>query len=236
VPGFDGFEAVAFAGDDVYLVIESETDTEAMRGYLVKGTVAGTQPELQITLDLEHLVEIPGQTEWENMSYESLFVVGDQVVTVYEANGDEANGGVMVNEEPQAWVFNQNLEQVGSTPFAAVDYRLTDATALDENDQFWAINYFFPGEDFLNADVDPIADEYGKGPTHSQFPQVERLIELQYTETGITVVDVAPIQLELLGEDARNLEGIARLDDRGLLVATDEFPQTILGFVPFSAE
>jgi hypothetical protein len=236
VPGFDGFEAVTFADDDVYMVIESETDTEAMRGYLVKGSVEGTQPGLQITLDLENLVEIPGQTEWENMSYESLFVDGDQVVVVYEANGDEANGGVVVNQNPRAMVFNQNLEPVGEIGFAPVDYRLTDVTNLDDNGQFWAINYFFPGEDFLNADDDPIADEYGKGPTHSQFPQIERLIALQHRETGITLVDVAPIQLELLGEDARNLEGIARLDDLGLLVATDQYPETILGFVSFPAE
>jgi len=36
----------------------------------------------------------------------------------------------------------------------------------------------------------------------------------------------------LPGNDARNWEGIVRLDNRGFLLATDKFPTTILGFVP----
>ncbi len=45
--------------------------------------------------------------------------------------------------------------------------------------------------------------------------------------------DRAPIQLTLVDEaTVRNWEGIARLDGRGFLIATDTYPATILAFVP----
>jgi len=46
------------------------------------------------------------------------------------------------------------------------------------------------------------------------------------------LTDSAPIQLTLLSDGtARNWEGVAKLDDRGFLLATDKFPDTILAFV-----
>ncbi|MGD9316494.1 MAG: hypothetical protein PVG56_06655, partial [Anaerolineae bacterium] len=75
-----------------------------------------------------------------------------------------------------------------------------------------------------------------QGPTHAQAETVERLLEFEYSESGIDLVDRPPIQLELmdsfLGGLGRNWEGLARLDDRGFLLVTDLFPGTILGFVP----
>ena len=58
-------------------------------------------------------------------------------------------------------------------------------------------------------------------------------VEFQYNEEGITRIDQPPIQLQLLPDDLRNWEGIVRLDDRGFLIVTDKFPETILGFVPY---
>ena len=89
-----------------------------------------------------------------------------------------------------------------------------------------------PGEGDLRRETDPIAERYGQGPTHQTYEGVERLVEFQYSEAGITLLDVPPIQLALLEEDLRNWEGLVRLDERGFLIATDKFPQTILGFVP----
>ena len=63
-------------------------------------------------------------------------------------------------------------------------------------------------------------------------PGVERLLAFQFTEDGIVLAPLAPIQLQLLPDDeARNWEGIARLDERGFLLVTDKFPETILAFV-----
>jgi hypothetical protein len=113
-----------------------------------------------------------------------------------------------------------------------LEYRLTDVTEPGADGVFWAINYFFPGEDFLLPSSDPLVERYGRGVTHAFYPQVERLVAFQYTGTAITLLDRAPIYLELPDANARNWEGIVRLDDRGFLIVTDKYPQTLLGFVP----
>ena len=47
-------------------------------------------------------------------------------------------------------------------------------------------------------------------------------------------MDAPPLQLQLRGDGkARNWEALAVLEGRGLLVATDTYPETVLGFVPF---
>ena len=63
---------------------------------------------------------------------------------------------------------------------------------------------------------------------------VARLLEFELTETGIELADRPPIQLELHPLELRNWEGIVRLEDRGFLLVTDKFPETILGFVPIN--
>jgi hypothetical protein len=96
------------------------------------------------------------------------------------------------------------------------------------------INYFYPGDEDLKSTLDPIAEEFGQGLTHSGSEIVERLVEFQYRPEGIEFSGSAPIQLQRRGDgEARNWEGIARLDDLGFLLVTDEHPETILGFVGY---
>jgi hypothetical protein len=59
-----------------------------------------------------------------------------------------------------------------------------------------------------------------------------RLLEFRFTSTGITPTGAAPIQLENGLSDARNWEGLTRLDNRGFLLVSDKIPGTALGFVP----
>ena len=52
----------------------------------------------------------------------------------------------------------------------------------------------------------------------------------------IVLVDSPPIQMELLGStqnDARNWEGLVRLDNLGFLLITDEHPKTMLVYIPY---
>ena len=225
IPGFEGYEALAFAGDTAYLTIEA-SPAGGMVGYLVSGTLT---PDLSaLTLNTEQVATIPRQGELPNKSDEALLIVEDTVVTLYEANG------APVNPEPVAYVFDPALQPAGTLPFPNIEFRITDATELDENDHFWAINYFFPGEPEMAAEVDPLAVQYGEGPTHALQEGVERLVEFQYTPQGITMTGTPPVQLELLPADLRNWEGIVRLEGRGFLLVTDKFPETILGFVPWS--
>ena len=221
IDGFEGYEAIAFAGDEVYLTIEANTK-DGMRGYLVAGQIA---PDLsELVVETAVITEILPQTNQVNHSDETLLVAGDKLITLYEANG------ATVNEAPVAHRFNLDLSDVDSVPLPNIEYRVTDGTSVDENGRFWVINYFYPGDTALQTESDALGEKYGWGASHLLYDQVERLVELQMTETGISLTDTPPILLELPSDEARNWEGIVRLNN-GFLLATDKFPETILGYV-----
>jgi len=226
IRGFEGFEAISFDKEKVYLTIEASPGF-SMKGYLVSGTI---EPDLsQVRLDSDNVTEIEPQTKINNKSDESLFLIDGQPVTLYEANG--AN----VNPAPVAHRFDQNLQLNAELTVPHIEYRITDATALDENNRFWVINYFYPGDQgLLEPANDSLIERYGVGLTHTQWEPVERLVEFQYSADGITLVERPPLQLELLPDnEARNWEGLVRLPEKdGFLVVTDKFPETILGFIP----
>jgi len=224
IPHFDGFEAIAFRGERAYFTIESRGENEN-RAYLVAGSMA---PDLsRLTLDASSLKPIPMQMNILNMSHEALLVVDDGVLAIQEANG--AN----VNPIPVAQLFDFELEHHRAMPFPTIEYRVTDATTLDPSGKFWVLNYFFPKEhDLLHPAEDQWCAEHGVGPTHAKCPTVERLVEFQYTTSGVERTGTPPIPLQLVDHKiCRNWEGLVRLNDRGFLLMTDRYPETILGFV-----
>jgi hypothetical protein len=88
IKGFEGFEAIAFVGDRVFVTVETKT-AGGMRGYLVAGTIA---PDLTaLTLDANLLAEIQPQSGINNLSEESLIAAGESLMTIYEANGVQVN-------------------------------------------------------------------------------------------------------------------------------------------------
>jgi hypothetical protein len=234
IRGFEGFECLAFHEDIAYLSIEAQP--ARMLGYLVKGSVQTDPTGLPTTLHLqpESLVEIQPQAALDNFSDESCLVYDDHVFTLYEANG--AN----VNPAPVAHVFTLDLQPQGSLAFPNIEYRITDATPPDAEGRFWAINYLFPGDldklKPLETDgLDPLAQQFGAGETHAAYAVVERLVQFQISADGFELVEAPPLQLSLVSNvTARNWEGIVRLDERGFLLVTDSFPETLLGFVPYS--
>ena len=153
---------------------------------------------------------------------EALVVTEDKVLTFYELNG------VDLVPQPAAQVFDFELNPETSISLPHLEYRLTDAVFADG--KIWVINYFYPGDTDMLPKVDPLAETFGEGATHSQYDQVERLVELSYNDSEITLTDSAPIEMTLV-EDSRNWEGLVMLDQRGFLVATDKYPGTLLGFV-----
>jgi hypothetical protein len=227
IPGFQGFEAIALAGERAFLTIEAETDQQMM-GYVVAGVIAPDLSELR--LDPNQMSSIAPQTIIPNLADEAIVLAGEQVVTLYEGNG------LLVNSSPVAHLFDaDDLQPFGTIPFPQIAYRITDATALDAANRFWAINSFSPDNQPFTWRPDPLATKYGVGDTHRMSPSVERLVEFQYSSTGITLVDAPPVQLQLLDDTTRNWEGIARLESpefNGFLLVTDQRPATILAFVP----
>ena len=227
IPGFEGFEAIAIAGDRVYLAIEAD-EGPTMTGYLVTGAIDSAAR--RVVLDPATLAPMAEQASIDNMSYEAISVLPDgRVLLLYEANG--AN----VNSQPLAYLFDAAGAPLGTAPSSTLEYRITDATPADGEGRFWAINYFFPGDDAkLDPAGDALAGRFGEGATHAANRAVERLVELQATGAGVALVDQPPLQLSLLPGVARNWEGIAPLQTEyldGFLLVSDTFPATMLGFV-----
>ncbi len=222
IPGYGGFESIGFSGPRVFLTIESGQTAVNMKGFLISGMLSPDMAAMY--LDVTNLAEIAPQDQSVNHSDEALLILGDRIATFYEINGE------IYNPNPVAHVFDLDLKPIGVIPMDNLEYRLTDA-AMSSDNEFWAINYFFPGDAELLPTSDPVEVKFGTGATHAEFDQVERIVKFQYSESGITLADTPPILLSL-GEDIRNWEGLVLLDDRGFLMATDKFPSTILGFVP----
>jgi hypothetical protein len=231
VGGYEGYEAIAFVGDRMYLTIETHRGLPGlgtMLGYIVAGQIAadGSSARLSATTRME----IPAQAGLDNTADEAITVMDGRLVTFYEANG------ATVNPRPIAHVFEPGPVGLAAAPamtMTALEYRLTDATPAGPDGRFWVINYFFPGDrDKLKSAPDPIAARYGAGATHAACPQVERLVELRAADGRIERTDTPPVQLTLLNcATARNWEGLAELPGRGFLLATDQHPETLLAFV-----
>lgn len=221
IANFQGFESIAFNGDQVFMTIEAGEGTD-MHGYIVSGEISAGENE--ITLDTSNVVEIPMAFPSDNHSDEAMLIMDNSILTFFEINGAD------LNPAPIAHVFDFNLNPQGAISSPNLEYRLTDAAAESGND-FWVINYFFPGDTDLATGNDPFVGMYGEGATHARQDQVERLVKMTYSPNGIALANSAPVQLTLDGDVARNIEGLALLDDRGFLLVTDKFPSTMLMFV-----
>ena len=221
VPDYEGCEAITFVNGRVYVLVEARRE-DGMHGFLLTGDASVLDP-LRIDVGTPH--EIPAQAPLANMAYEALTMWKDTVLTFYEANGAH------VNPTPAAHKFTQVAEPVGAVPFPTLEYRLTDATAVDDEGRFWVTNYFYPGEqEILEPAPDSLRLRHGTGPTHGASDIVERLVEYQYQGTRVVRTDTPPLWLKLDGTSGRNWEGVARLGD-GFLVATDQYPHSMLAYV-----
>jgi hypothetical protein len=236
IEDFEGFEAIGFWDNRVFITIEASPPRQMM-GYLVSGQITtGLNNKMTITI-CGKLARIQPQACISNAAYETLVITNDIAMVFFEGNG------VNINASPLAYVYNHDLEFTHAIAFPHIEYRITDATAMDTNNRFWCINYFWPdATDKARYDPaeDPIANTYGEGKTHKKAEIVERLVEFEYIEQNnekypkIVLANSPPLQLELLGaaqNDARNWEGLVRLDNHGFLLITDEHPKTMLGFI-----
>jgi hypothetical protein len=214
IKGFEGYEAIAVQGNRVYLTVEARPN--GMLGYLLSGRIDPGLKEIRI--DTSHWVEIPPEANLPNMAYEALLIAGKRIIVFYEANS------ALANPHPVARSYDANLVFQGDIALPNLEYRLTDITPPNTDGQFWAINTSYPDKSSTATTQDSMAENNG----HDQV--VERLVELHFTEDGIAMTGRPPIQL-LVDSQERNWEGIARLDKRGFLLITDQYPSTILGFV-----
>jgi len=226
VPGFEGYEAIAFQGNRIYLAIEAR-ERHGMAAWIAAGKVG---PELSaIRLDPEHLMRLPLELPLRNMAVEALVPLpGGDLLALPEANG------AVLGQASEAIRISPNLEVVARVAMPQLEYRLTDATPPDRNGAFWVINYFWPGERMLLQAPPLEAADCSPGPTHQNQPQIERLLQLRYSGNELTTIAHTETYLELEADRPRNWEAIALLEDRGFLLMTDQHPESIFAFVPFA--
>lgn len=222
---FDGYEAIACVDDTVWLAIESVNLLGIYYSYLVKGKLDWSDESATITIQPNSLLSLESQSKMRNMGDEAIFMHRNQVISIHEVNDPKAV------KQANAQSLNTINSRQGTIPFPHIPFRITDTSKLDKNGRFWAINYKYSGDRFSRKSLDPIAEKYGKGESHKKYYNVERLLQFQLSDNQITLVDRAPLQLKMEQEEGRNWEGLAQLDDRGFLLATDKHPSTILGFV-----
>ena len=222
IKGYQGFEAICFIGNKAYLIIETKNN-DLMQSFIVKGSMDIKNKTLII--DPEKKVEILLPVNIKNMGYESILKYKYRLMVLFEANG------INVNSDPKASFYNSSLKQKGHISFPNIEYRITDATELDDQGRFWAINFFWPGEKKrLNPGKDLVLNNTVKGETHQEFEHVERLVEFKIDGKNIYKTNSLPIQLKL-NQNSRNWEGVVRMGDKGFLMIVDEHPRTILAFI-----
>jgi hypothetical protein len=200
IRGFEGFEAIAIDGDRVYLTIEASPT--GMMGYLIAGQI--TPDPISIDIDASRLSQIPPQTGLPNFGDEALLVFGSRLISIYEISGSP------FLPSPVAHMFDLSLQQQDTLAFPDIPYRISDATPPDDSGRFWAINFTLRSE----TEVTPVSESPLEG--FFQYQTLERLIEFQFSESGIVFSDTPLIQLEPLSEqESSNWEAIARLDEIG---------------------
>ena len=225
IKGFDGFEAIAFDGDKIYISIEAEHNGK-MIAYLVWGKI--DSKSLEVNINEKSLQPISTPIQLDNISFESLLINDKDIIMIYEANG------LNLRKNAKQTVFSHKRKNTSQIDFPNIEYRITDVTRIDNNGRFWAINYFWPGDKkLLIPGKDNVLNKIKQGSSHSRSDQIERLVEFQLNKDEISISDTKPIQLFLESSASRNWEAVARLDDRGLLIATDKHPKMILGYVQF---
>ena len=162
------------------------------------------------------------------MAFESLLYTRKTLWALFEANGS------MANPSPKMYTFSLGLHSKKQVSFPNVEYRITDFTAVDNHGRFWAMNYFWPGyRKYINPEKDVYVHQFGKGETHKKYEHVERLLEFQISNNGVIPTGTQPVEFVLEENNPRNWEGLVRLDNLGFLIISDEFPKTILAFIPY---
>jgi len=220
-----GYEGIIFNDNDVYIVFESYKNSNA---FVVKGAIDFLNNS--VTLEAATLQEIEVPAKLPNLTAETITMFEDRILVIYEVNG------INLIENPKAKLFSSELSSSTEISLPNIEYRVTDATEIEKDSTFWVINYLWPGEiNFIKPHNDVLFDKYGIGESHKNFPSVERLVKLKIRNNEILFADQQPIYIRLnSNRGSRNWEGLVKLDEIGFLVATDMFPRTILGFIPYS--
>lgn len=224
---FDGYEAIACEENTLWLSFETINHQGQHQSMAVTAELS-LIPRAKITIDPKSRVLLGNQSMLTNMGDEAIFMQGKDLFTIHEINDSE------LVKEPRAQKIDYKTKQLTPYKFPYVPYRITDASALDKHQRFWAINYKYRGDTFNQKSDDNLSHKHGRGASHAQYDNVERLLQFQLKNNSIDLIASSPLSLLMTSAQGRNWEGIARLGNRGFIIVTDKHPETILGFVPYA--
>jgi hypothetical protein len=208
---FEGFEAIAFDGDHIYMTVEMERSA-----YLVKGFVRKRGGMYSFDMNPKIIETVKLQTKIDNMAEEALTINNNHVLSFHEVNSK------MGNPKPIVQAFNNSLQLKKEYEFENLNYRITDATNIDIHNRFWVLNFMY------------YKDNKKIGPQK----RVERLVEFEISGDRIFATK-KQVSIKFLQEQSYNWEGLVRFGDKGFLVINDKFPKsagTTLLFVPNKPE
>ncbi|MDO9019260.1 MAG: hypothetical protein Q8S73_03820 [Deltaproteobacteria bacterium] len=222
-PDYQGFEAIDFDGDRAALVVE-RGDQDRMSGLLV---TARLDPARGLVLDRDALtLDVPLRSD--NHAFEALTRVDGAWLALFEANG--------MNTSCASTALRVEGREARAVAVEAIPYRVTDASAVDASRQFWVTQYSYREvgdtaecERTIRA-VGCFSEAVDCDPRGGAARSVERLLELR--DDGVSVRATGRVIRLAREERGRNWEGLVRLDDKGFLLVTDEWPSTVLGYVP----
>ena len=218
IPGFDGFEAIAFYENSVYVTIEADENGE-MVGYIAWGNVDPNSYE--ITILEKNIQRISTPIQIDNLSYESIIHHENNLLLLYEANG------LNLRKDPYQLLISLNDFSSKKIKGPNIEYRITDATKVRKN-KFWAINYYWPGD---KKNLKPSLDKLSKNKETNSDQTIERLVEFKIKRNSISLTRKKPINLILEEGNSRNWEAIVRFGESGFLIATDKYPRMILAYI-----
>ena len=218
IPGFDGFEAIAFYENSIYVTIEADENGE-MVGYIAWGNIDPISYE--ITILEKNIQKISTPIQIDNLSYESIIRHENNLLLLYEANGSN------LRKDPYQLLISLNDFSSKKIKGPNIEYRITDATKVRKN-KFWAINYYWPGD---KKNLKPSLDKLSKNKKTNSDQTIERLVEFKIKRNSISLTRKKPINLILEEGNSRNWEAIVRFGESGFLIATDKYPRMILAYI-----
>ncbi|RKZ12262.1 hypothetical protein DRQ53_10990 [bacterium] len=212
ISDYDGLEAVAVRDGRCFVLAEfGHEGGTAWGSRLVYGTVE--REHGSIRFDSLGQTSLEGPQMRSNYTHEAMVLADEELWVLCELNGRA------VTELPLLMRYSLDLQPRGTWPMPALEYRISDATNLDDQGRFWVINLFWP----------PDAEIVGAS---GELP-IERLVPLRFTGQRIEV-DPERAWLDLRGDEERpmyNWEGVARWGEEGFLLVTDSYPEDLLAYV-----
>jgi hypothetical protein len=222
-----GLEAIEIdEKGNVYISIESYSFKKGFAdAYFFQGKFSADRKSIKF--DKNSIIQIPSVNHLPNLSYESLVKYGNDILFIYEANGQN------ISNNHKTYKWNLEQQKFSEILFEPIEYRITDV-AKQSDSTFFALNYFWPGEREL---LKPSCDSLGLLKNESRVScfqkSVERIVKFIVTNEAINIdYSFQPINFRISKEGSTNWEGLAYHKELGYFVISDTYPRTILGIIP----